>query len=328
MKKINTLPLILCFCIIFYSISGCGKKETKDAATGPSVSSLPNIAARLNHPIALAADPSGNLFVTDQHNNIIRKYNVAVEISTFAGSTENGFVDGIGTDARFDHPAGITIDNAGNLYVTDYTNAIVRKIAPDAKVTTFAGVNPLGGSLFTSPFGIAVDNAGYVYVAEIYKNRVLKVSPDGTIDPTPFATGFSEPATLVIDPSGNVYVADAGHHRISKISTAGDVTVLAGNGTQGFADGPGTSAQFNYPQGLGLDAQGNIYVADTYNQRIRKVTPQGMVTTVAGNGTAARVDGPLATAQFDHPLGIAIDQSGNIYVAEPNSNAIRKISGN
>jgi gliding motility-associated-like protein len=249
-------------------------------------------------------------------------------VSTFAGSTF-GFADGIGTAARFNTPIGVTLDATGNMYVTDNTNHRIRKITPTGTVSTLAGsfqgfADGTGISAqFFNPVGVVADATGNIYVADSNNARIRKITPTGTVstfagttegfgDGTGTAAQFDTPYEITIDASGNIYVADFSNHKIRKITPAGEVTTLAGS-TQGFTDGTGTAAQFNNPSGVAVDTDGNVYVADFNNRRIRKVTPAGVVTTIPDAGVL-------------NPSGVAVDILGNIYVTSFGENKISKIT--
>ncbi len=262
-------------------------------------------------------------------------------VSTLAGSTQ-GFADGTGTAAKFYQPAGVAVDGSGNFYVADLSR--IRKISPTGVVTTLAGSGVVGfadgtgtAAKFYYPQGVAVDGLGNVYVADKNNHRIRKISPTGVV--TTFAGGgvagsadgtgtdarFYRPSGVAIDGSGNFYVADTYNHKIRKISPTGVVTTFAGSGTRGFADGTGTAARFNYPRGVAVDGSGNVYVGDEFNQKIRKISPTGVVTTLAGS-TRGFADGTGTAAKFYYPSGVAVDVSGNVYVADYYNNRIRKIS--
>jgi sugar lactone lactonase YvrE len=217
-------------------------------------------------------------------------------------------------------------------------------ISLDVIVTTLAGSGTYGyadetgtAAQFSGPMGVAVHSAGYVYVADSY--RIRKVSSTGVVttfagstagyaDGTGTAAKFSNPAGVAVDSEGNVYVVDPGYHHIRKISPAGVVTTLAGSGTQGYANGAGTTARFDRPQGVAVDNERNVYVAYTYNNRIRKISPDGVVTTFAGSGTPGYADGTGTAVNFWLPNGVAVDSEGNVYVADYRNYRIRKISPN
>lgn len=210
-------------------------------------------------------------------------------VTTFAGSTA-GFADGLGTTAQFNGPAGVAVADDGTLYVADRINNRIRKVMPDGTVTTIAG------------------------------------SVNGYADGVGTAALFDYPMFLDLDSSGNIYVADSGNHRIRKITPTGVVTTIAGGNTDGFLDGVGTAALFYYPEGIAVDAAGIIYVSDAGNQRIRKISLDNTVTTIAGNGNFGYVDGVGTAAEFKTPSGIDIDSAGNLYVAEKQNHCIRKIT--
>jgi DNA-binding beta-propeller fold protein YncE len=310
-------------------------------------------AAQFQKPRNIAIDAAGNLYVADTYNHRIRKISPKGKVSTLAGGGptglfEGGFADGKGSAARFNGPVDIAIDPAGNLYVVDTDNHRIRKVSPKGKVSTLAGSERgfAGGKVsaarFSEPRGITIDAAGNLYVADSGNNRIRKVSPEGNVSTIAgsgkfgFADGigraaqFRLPAGIAIDAAGNLYVADLGNQRIRKISPAREVTTLAGGGppqdffTKGrFADGIGKAARFAGPVGITIDAAGSLYVADFGNHRIRKISPEGEVSTIGGK--EGLVDGSGSAEQFHWPSGVAIDKAGNLYVADTFNHRICKI---
>lgn len=258
-------------------------------------------SARLNSPWGVAVDGNSNVFVADRANNRIRKMTPDGMVSTLAGSGQPGYVDGAGGTARFNFPQGVAADSFGNVFVADTDNHIIRKIAPDGQVTTLAGSPNYNGSGL--PIGGFTDGIGS-------------------------AARFRAPHGLAADGSGDVYVADSGNNCIRKITPGGVVTTLAGNpAVAGCADGTGPSALFSAPASVALDDAGNIIVADLLNHTIRKVSPTGVTTTIAGNcQVPGSTDGFGTNALLFRPLALALDSNNNIYVAEDNQSAIRKIS--
>ena len=262
---------------------------------------------------------------------------------TFAGEGVAAFLDGTGIAARFNNPEGVAFDSKGNLIIADRSNHRIRKITPQGVVTTIAGgtsglVNgPVASAKFNSPWKVAVDKNDNIIVADRSNHCVRKISADGnvttiagngssgTADGQGTAARFNYPQDVDIDANGIIYVLDYNNDRIRKITTDGTVTTLAGS-TTGYKDGTGTDAQFNRPGGLVIDKDGNILVADRQNNRIRKVTPAGVVTTLSGNSTKGLVDGDISEASFSEPFGICQDAAGNIYVADLAGHAIRKIT--
>ena len=265
-------------------------------------------------------------------------------VTTLAGSGSSGYADGTGTQASFSAPAGVAVDGNGNVYVADSSNHRIRKITANGTVSTLAGSGSSGyadgngtSARFSSPWGVAVDGSGNVYVADSSNHRIRKISPSGIVTTLAgsgvagFANGyrtsasFNNPFGIAVDGSGNVYVADIGNHRIRKIDGNGNVTTLAGSGTEGAVDGLGTSASFAYPRGLALDGAGNLYVGDWGTEKIRRIDASGNVTTLAGSGGFGFADGQGTSAIFARPNGVAVDGSGNVYVADHNNHRIRKI---
>jgi len=305
-------------------------------------------AAQFNRPIGIAVDGAGNVYVADQESHTVRKITPAGEVTTLAGSAGNaGSADGTGAAARFDHPAGVAVDGAGNLYVGDEFNGAIRKITPAGVVTTLAVTDGTGGSAdgggaavrSLSPEGLAVDAAGDIFVADALNSIIRKVTAAGVVttlagtaslaggmDGTGSAARFFTPSGVVADRSCNVFVTDAG--AVRKITSAGLVTTLAGvAGRFGSADGTGSAAGFESPNGIAIDGTGDLYVADEGNHTIRKITPAGVVTTLAGTaGARGSADGNGADARFDSPAAVAVDASGNVYVADLGNVTIRKIT--
>jgi serine/threonine-protein kinase len=267
-----------------------------------------------------------------------------LSVTTLAGNGSQGAANGMGTAASFYQPTGVATDTAGNIYVADYRNNLIRKISPAGLVSTLTGGGLQGAangtainSSFNQPTGVAVDASGNVYVADNGNHLIREVSPNGNVttlagsgipgsaNGTGTAASFNFPQGVAVDASGNVYVADYGNNMIRKISPAGAVTTLAGSGETGAGNSPDT-VSFNKPIGLALDAAGNIYVADFGNNMVRKVTPAGVVSTLAGSITSGSANGTGAAASFNGPTGVAVDASGNVYVADYGNNLIRVIS--
>ncbi len=275
----------------------------------------------------------------------------APTIVTFAGQPgTKGYADGPALQAEFRLPNNVAPDSAGNVYVADTANDVIRKITPVGLVTTIAGLAHARGSAdgsgtnsarFWSPFGIALDGSGNIYVADTGNNTIRKISPAGIVttiaglagqagsaDGVGSAARFRNPWDVAVDNTGNVYVADMSNNTIRKITPAGAVHTFAGEaGVSGNTDGWGNSARFNNPFAVAVDGAGDVYVSDTANNAIRKITVGRVVTTLAGlPGYAGNTDGNGSDARFWGPQGLAVDSSGNIYVADTGNNAIRKIT--
>ena len=299
-------------------------------------------------PEGVAADTAGNVYVADTGNNAIRKITPSGVVTTLAGGVGGGYADGLGRAAHFNLPIGVATDTTGHVYVADLQNCAIRKITSSGLVSTLAGNNGYGsadgaGALaqFKNPHGVATDAAGNVLVADTENYTIRKIIPGAfvtTLAGTPSIRGgddgtgalatFYGPYGIAVDAASNIYVADTGNNTVRKLNLAGTVTTLAGVArASGSADGVGTSVRFNGPSGIATDSTGDVFVADSLNSTIRKVTPVGVVTTLAGTaGIVGSADGVGSAAQFAYPGGIATDTAGNIYVADTLNCMIRKVT--
>jgi sugar lactone lactonase YvrE len=311
----------------------------------------PATGARLSAPEGVAVDSAGNLYFADTDNQRIRKISGGV-ITTLAGNGTPGYSgdNGPATNAQLNSPAGIAVDSAGNLYIADSGNDCIRRIS-NGEITTFVGSGPVGSQGETGPAGdvelafpegLAVDSSGSLYIAEPSFNRILKLSNGviGTVagggpvgysgDNGPVtAAELNLPSGIAVDSAGNLYIADTGNNRVREVVN-GVIATVAGNGSQGYSgdNGPATAAQLNQPGGVALDSAGNLYIADTFNHRVREVV-NGVITTVAGNGSQGYSgdNGPATAAQLNSPIGIALDSAGDLYIADGGNQRVRKVSG-
>jgi hypothetical protein len=275
-------------------------------------------AASFNQPGGLAIDGNGNVYVADTYNNAIRKITAGGLVTTLAGNGQKGFANGAGAAATFNEPSGVAVDASGNVYVADDLNNAVRKITPLGNVSTLAGSGAAGyldgtgtSAMFYRPRALTVDPAGNVYVNDAVNGKIRKISASGVV--TTSINNVSGEG-IALDRSGNFYVAS--NNTIQKITAAGAKTTLAGDAGTGFLNGTGKDARFYWPQGLVVDVNGNVYVADLINNAIRKITPQGVVTTLAGTGANGSADGSGDVATFTWPIGVSIDSGGNFYVVD------------
>jgi NHL repeat len=323
----------------------------------------PNTDARFYNPYAVTVDRAGNLYVADTINCTIRKVWASGTnwmTSTIAGlANTSGWADGANNAARFSAPLGLTLDSAGNLYVADTGNHVIRKVAPVGTnwvVSTLAGSYQRSGSkdgtnsaaLFNSPCGVTVDHAGALYVTDNSDSIIRKVAPSGTnwvvttlagstdgmpgnTDGTNRNASFNAPYALAVDSATNLYVADAGNNAIRKVRPVGTnwvVTTLAGGAyTPGSRDGTNTAAQFVSPYGVTVDSATNLYVADTGNSTIRKLVPAGtnwVSRTIGGlAGNSGGMNGTNSGARFSSPAGLAVDGAGMLYIADTDNDTIR-----
>jgi hypothetical protein len=323
-----------------------------------------NSDAQFNYPSMDAVDSAGNLFVADTLNHTIRRVTRVGDdwvVSTVAGSAGNpGSADGTNSDARFDRPNGLAIDKAGNAYVVDHYNHTIRKMQPvgaDWVVTTVAGTPGVrghqdgtnGDAQFYSPTGIAVDSATNLYVTDTLNFTIRQITPVGTnwvvktiagtalnyglADGTGGAAAFDFPYGIAVDSATNLFVADWGNNVIRKIMPSGGSWVVStpvGSlaGTSGSADGTNNKSRFYNPNGIAVDHNGNLYVADQYNYTIRKVslTVSGWVVSTIG-GLALQAGGTNGTggdSRFDKPWGIAVDGTGNLFIVDYANQTLRE----
>ena len=299
-------------------------------------------------------DGAGNLYIVDTDNQRIRKVNTTGTISTVAGTGARGFGGfsgdgGAATAAQLNFPGGVALDGAGNLYIADTHNQRIRKVDTTGTISTVAGSGASGfsgdGGAATAaqlylPWGVAVDGAGNLYIADTHNQRIRKVDTTGTIS-TVAGTGawgfsgdggpaiealLSYPSGVATGGAGNLYIADSGYNRIRKVDTTGTISTVAGGRKYGDG-GPATATELDRPSGVALDGAGNLYIADRRNQRIRKVDSTGTISTVAGakiQGFSG--DGGAATAaELRFPSGVALDNAGNLYIADRSNHRIRKV---
>lgn len=289
----------------------------------------PALTAKFKSPLDVAILPDGTIYVADAFNSCIRKIQDGI-VSTYAGNGKANITNGTGNNARFKMPSRLTLDGIGNLYSLDAADPRIRKITPLCDVSIYAGSNIFGfrdGCVITAQFGqsfgIVSDVQGNIYVSDSQNESIRKISSTGevttiagdSINKFYFVTGIG------INKQGDLFVSDI--CCIKKITPTGIVSRFAGGYTKGYSDGRGPSARFSQIEDLVMDKQENIYVTD--ENRVRKITPTGTVTTVAGS-TSGFQDGDGASAKFDAPQGLAIDEDENIYVADFNNKMIRKIS--
>lgn len=266
------------------------------AQSGPA-NNVQATAASLAAPAQIAYDAAGNLYIADLNNHVIRKVDLAGIVTTVAGTGEQGFAGdgGPATGAQLDSPAGVAVDAAGNIYIADTHNQRLRRVS-NGTITTIAGTGVPG---FSGDGGAAA------------------------------SAQLSTPSALALDAGGNIYIADTDNHRIRRISGA-TITTVAGNGEQGFSGdgGAATAAGIDSPNGVAIDASGRIYIGDTHNQRVRVVSTSGVISTLAGNGTKSYGgDGGSSTsALLARPRGLSVDAAGNIYVADSDNNRVRLIA--
>ena len=311
--------------------------------------------AALYAPSGVAMDGAGNLYIADRDNERIRKVDTNGVITTVAGNGTNGYAGdgGAATNAELANPIGVAADGTGNLYIADFINNRIRKVDTNGVITTVAGNGVKGyagdggtatNAELANPTGIAADGTGNLYITDSINSRIRKVDTNGLIT-TVAGNGvigyagdggaatnaeLGLPSSVAVDGTGNLYIADEFTFSIRKVDTNGVITTVAGNGAFGYAGdgGEATHAELNSPTSVAMDGAGNLYIADMHNQRIRKVDANGVITTVAGNGTNGYAgDGGAATnSELNLPHSVAVDGVGNLYIADAGNMRIRKVS--
>jgi sugar lactone lactonase YvrE len=317
-----------------------GQPLVSGASNGPVATAL------FNDPAAIVTDARGNLFIADSRNHCIRKISTNGIVTTFAGLAGTAGTGDGSAAARFDTPCGIALAPNGDLYVSDTGNHTIRRITPAGSVTTIAGTAGQSGftdalgtaARFNSPLGLAVAADGTIFVADGGNHLVRAISPAravttlagraetwGAEDGTGSNARFNGPLGVAISPDGEVFVSDSNNHTIRKVTRAGMTTTWAGvPGTDGSSDGPGLAATFSKPAELAFDKRGNLFVADSFNHLVRKISRDGKVSTVTGSaGADGSSDGVNGQARLFNPYGLAICPDGSLVVSDAYNQLIR-----
>ncbi len=312
-------------------------------------------SALLSRPSGVAVDSSGNLFIADRDNHRIRKVDTSGVITTVAGTGKFGYSGdgGPATAARLDNPIDLEVDGAGNLFIADFFNHVIRKVDTSGTITTVAGIGrrsgysgdggPATSALLYYPAGVDVVPSGELLIADFGNSVIRKVDTSGiitTVAGTGFAgySGDGGPATsaqlyqaadVAQDQAGNLWIADRENHRIRRVDTSGIITTVAGTGTAGYSGdgGPASAALLNLPSGIIVDSIGNIVISEVGSSVARRIDPSGVITTVAGTGTAGYSGdgGPATSARLSSPTDVALDGSGNLFIADATNHVVRKV---
>ncbi|MGP8217623.1 MAG: T9SS type A sorting domain-containing protein [Bacteroidia bacterium] len=354
MKK-NILTTIVLFSTIVVTYAQNITTVAGDGTGGYSGNGGSATAAEIMNPQGVATDSQGNIYIADPGNNVIRKVDLAGNITTVAGNNAAGYTGdgGAATAAELHGATNVKVDASGNIYIGDYYNNCIRKVNTSGIISTVVGNGIPGysgdGGQATAaeidrPHDIAIDASGDLYIVDVNNSCIRKVNTSGIISTfagngiggysgdggQATAAELDVPLSVALDASGNLYITDKFNNAIRKVNTSGVISTFAGNGTAGYnGDGiQATSAEINAPWGIALDAAGNVYIGDDLNNRIRKINTSGTITTIAGNGTPGYSgDGGVATvAKIDNPLGVAVDASGSVYIGDYSNFRVRKVS--
>ena len=324
------------------------------AVAGYSGDGGPALTAELNSPYGVSLDASGNIYIADTGNSVIRKVDSSGKIMTIAGNGAQGYSgDGVpATSAALYKPYRVVADRTGNVYIADFYNNRIRKVDTSGTITTVAGTGTQGyngddvpaiTAQLNLPAAVAVDTAGNIFIADTWNNRIRKIDTSGTIN-TIAGTGFAgvlgdggpatsaqvnEPEGIAVDNSGSIYIVDYGNSKIRKIDTSGTINTIAGTGSIGNSGdgGPATAAFLNQPTGVAVDRAGNVYIADNQNSRVRKVDTSGTITTIAQTGMPvfSGNGGASSPAELFFPEDVAVDSAGHVYIADYNNMRILEI---
>jgi sugar lactone lactonase YvrE len=337
-QDIKNLPEVSTLC-------GNGQAALRDG-TGKS--------AAFNQPFGMCRDAQDNLYVADSANHCIRRISPDGTVGTFAGNGEKGTVDGPARQARFNTPSGVLCDGKGNLYVCSHEENSIRIVGPDGTVRSLLKSREEGyrdGSLAEArvhaPRGMVFDSHGNLHFSDCWNHRIRKITPEGIVstlagggptgeeaaatwrDGTGGEARFFAPCGMAIDRKDNLYIADAENHRIRKITPEGVVTTIAGSGPSGksvhaFADGPVAQSRLNTPTEVVVSDDGVVYFSDTYGNRLRRIAPDGLVSTAAGTGEPGYRDGPAEKAQLNWPRGLVLT-GDRILFADFNNHRVRSV---
>jgi len=357
MKNLPVKPCSGLALLLACALSGCGGAGTTIITPPvnqppPGISTLvgtgvsgysgdggPAGSAELNSPYGVSVDASGNVYIADTQNSVIRKVDSTGKITTIAGNGTLGYGGdgGPATSATLWDPYRVVADHTGNVYIADYNNNRIRKVDTTGKITTIAGTGTAGyngdgipatTAQLNLPGAVAVDGNGNLYVVDTWNNRIRKIDTSGTIN-TIAGTGFAgvlgdggaatsaqvnEPEGIAVDSSGNVYIADYGNSKIRKIDTSGIISTIAGTGSIGSSGdgGPATAAFLTLPTGVAVDRPGNVYIADNQNSRVRKVDSSGTITTIVSTSMSG-------VSPLFFPEDVAVDAAGHVYIADYNN---------
>ncbi len=351
---------VLLFCSAFaFGLSFSAHSQTivtigGNGTAGYVADGVAATSTQLNSPAAVAVDALGNVYIADAYNHRVRKINTSGVISTIAGTGTGGYGgDGAAaTAAQLKTPLGIAVDNSGNVYIADSDNSRIRKVNASGIISTIAGDGSLGftgdggpatAAVLYKPLGVFLDNTSNLYIADGFNQRVRRIDVAGVIATvagngsfaysgdggSAVAAGLNSPSGVAKDAAGNIYIADKMNHCVRKVSSAGIISTFAGVDTMGYSGdgGQASAAKLNKPMSVKVDKLNNVYICDYGNNRIRKVTPAGIITTIAGTGAvgSAGDGGPATAAQFSFPNDVFTDTLGNIFIADQGNSRIRKI---